>query len=376
MVGSLSGRPGLWMRVVANRGFFRCVCFSTAMNIFEFAQFDESRFAPPEALANAYYNCVQTGYDRMRTSRAVIAGLARNVAHILPATILRIESLGRTFGDYDIVIYENDSTDHTRELLDAWKSINPRVHVLTEDLEAPVNRPVRCSSRARWMAYYRSCVRQYIVDKLAPANSVILIDTDLIGGWSPDGIAHTFGHKDWDFVGSNGMIYKRLGVRSNHLAHFDAWAYRVDAAMTEMATSDVNAILFERGSSMVPLYSCFGGLGIYSYDAFSAGNYDGNDMEHVAFHQSMCDAGHDRIFLNPSQIVVYGRKHRKLDPYFHSVQASLLGRRILGCDAWHFHRRSDFAHWSANQLRQMLETINQRAIDQAKLLGQVASEAA
>ncbi len=325
------------------------------MNIFDFVQFDESRFPAIPAGAADYARFVQEGYERMRHKSVVIAGLARNVAHILPATILRIESLGRTFENYNVVIYENDSSDHTRELLLTWRELNPRIHLIFEQLEAPINRPIRCSSRARWMAYYRNAVQKYLLNQLPSADYVVLLDTDLIGGWSPDGIANSIGQDGWDFVGSNGMIYKRQRFKYNHLAHYDAWAYRLDNEMTPISTSEVNSIQFKRGESLLPLSSCFGGLGIYNYEAYANGIYEGDDTEHVGFHRSLIEKGFDRLFLNPSQIVLYGRKHRRLDKYMHALQSCFPIQQLFRMDSWSFHRRVDFSHWGTMQLRQMLE---------------------
>jgi hypothetical protein len=61
---------------------------------------------------------------------------------------------------------------------------------------------------------------------------------------------------------------------------------------------------------LVPVTSCFGGLGIYRMQAYAAGRYADDDLEHAAFHRSLLARGHRRLFLNPSQIVVYGRRHR------------------------------------------------------------------
>ena len=55
----------------------------------------------------------------MRQSRTVICGLARNIATHLPGTMARIERLGSMFADYRVLVYENDSTDATREY-GAW----------------------------------------------------------------------------------------------------------------------------------------------------------------------------------------------------------------------------------------------------------------
>ena len=67
---------------------------------------------------------------------------------------------------------------------------------------------------------------------------------------------------------------------------------------------------------MVPVTSCFGGLGIYRTEALLAGCYGARDCEHIDLHRSMREKGFTRTFLNPSQITLYGRKHRSLDPLF------------------------------------------------------------
>ena len=80
----------------------------------------------------------------MRDQRVVIAGLARNIAAILPKTVARVERLGSCFRDYRVVVYENDSSDGTLAQLQQWQSRNPRVALLSESCGDPVNRPVRC----------------------------------------------------------------------------------------------------------------------------------------------------------------------------------------------------------------------------------------
>ena len=119
--------------------------------------------------------------NEMRTHRVVIAGLARDIAGILPKTIERIERLGRLFNDYRAVIYENDSADPTRDMLQNWSDRNPRVCVVSEDRDDPVNLPSRCLSRAARMAYYRDHCQQIIARDYARFDHVILVDTDLAG---------------------------------------------------------------------------------------------------------------------------------------------------------------------------------------------------
>jgi hypothetical protein len=277
--------------------------------------FDEQLFPPVPEEAESYAGKVAQGYGRMATNRVVLVGLARNVATCLPATMSRMEELGNCFADYRVLIYENDSADATVSMLDAWARDNRRVCVQSDLHGDPQHAAVRCSHRAQRMACYRNACQQSVLKHWPDFDHVILIDTDLAGGWSLDGIANTFGHDHWDFVGSFGIIYKRRGLNINRYSHYDAWAYRNDALFTPLPTKYVNRILYRRGEPMVPLYSCFGGLGVYTMRAYRAGVYAGDDIEHVGFHRSLREAGLGRQFLNPSQIVVYGRKHRQLDDW-------------------------------------------------------------
>ncbi len=249
----------------------------------------------------------------MRQQRVVIGGLARDIQSVLPLTRARIECLGSLFGDYRVVIYENDSADETAEMLRLWSASNRRVTALSERRDDPVNRPTRCLSCAARMAYYRSRCQSHIAAQLADFDQVILVDTDLVGGWSYDGVANTYGHDGWDFVGAFGVIFRRVACFPNRLAHYDAWAYRRDRDFAPLTTKQVNSMLFERGQPLQPVSSCFGGLGVYTMPAYLAGRYDGSDVEHVTFHRELHRRGFCRTYLNPSQITLYGRKHRTWD---------------------------------------------------------------
>lgn len=276
-------------------------------------QFNEAQFPPSDAFREGYLRDVAMGYAEARRSRVVIAGLARDLGSILPATIARIERLGSLFQDYRVVVYENDSVDNTRALLQTWAQRNRRVRAVCEDRTDPVNQPTRCLDRAARMAYYRSQCQKAIRQQFADFDHVILVDMDLDGGWSYDGVAHTFAQSEWDFVGAYGIILRRERLTPNVILHYDAWAFRNDEQFTPLTTRQVNVMRYQRGQPLQSVHSCFGGLGIYRMTAYLAGEYDGSDVEHVAFHKNLYQKGIRRIFLNPNLIVVYGRKHRTWD---------------------------------------------------------------
>lgn len=281
--------------------------------VFSEVTFPEAVFPASESKASEYRQRVFAGLARMRQSSVVVCGLARNVAEVLPVTLARVERLGELFADYRVILFENDSRDGTAAVLTEWSRRNPRGRVLSETLGDCVNPTARCLRRAERMARYRNRYLDVVKSEFADFTHAIVLDTDLKGGWSLDGLADTFGHDAWDFVGSNGIIFKRLKRDWNVPVQYDAWAFRLDDKMTPLPVHAVNAMQWQRGQPLVPVTSCFGGLGVYRMPALLAAGYDGWDSEHVPLHQQMRQNGDDRLFLNPSQITVYGRRQRTWD---------------------------------------------------------------
>ena len=106
-------------------------------------------------------------------------------------------------------------------------------------------------------------------------------------------------------VGANGILCKTWGGVVDKPLQFDVWAFRPADTWVAQRASKINPKYWPRGEPMVPLNSCFGGLGIYVMDAMTKSAYDGSDCEHVPFHRGMKEAGLTEIYMNPSQIVLY-----------------------------------------------------------------------
>lgn len=272
----------------------------------DLASFNEDRFIPSPLRAEEYYSTVERGKEIAKTKKVVITGLARNIAPVLGKTMARIERTGQLFKDYRVVVFENDSRDNTADQLKGWSKINNRVNAICELREDPINPGKRCLDRATRMANYRNKYRTFIHENYSDYDSVIVIDLDLPGGWSYDGIANTFGQEtEWDFVGANGIIFKDYdGVHGRPL-YYDAWAFRKYGDWEPMLARQVNPLYWPRGEPMLRVNSCFGGLGIYKLKAMSISSYDGSDCEHIPFHRKMVKAGMDKLYLNPSQIALY-----------------------------------------------------------------------
>lgn len=263
-----------------------------------------------------YWAAVDRGRRVAANSHVAICGLARNVAGMIHTTRWRIDRLRSLFqADCPVFIYENDSSDATELALCGWRYRDPQCYVRSERLGDPVNPGTRCLNRAERMARYRNSLRQFVLDSLAAHTSyIIVIDLDLAGGWSNLGILNTLGQtQPWDFVGSNSILFKDWLDEPRRPLYFDVWAFRWAGSDKPTLAREINPLHWPNGSPMVPVNSCFGGLGIYRTEAFSRCSYGGGDCEHVTFHRRLREAGMGRLFMNPSQITLYNADEEELE---------------------------------------------------------------
>lgn len=261
--------------------------------------FPEDQYAPNPRFAAVYWERVTLGYQRAAMSRVAVCGLARDLGHGVGTITAALEQITAMFGDHLVFLYENDSSDGTAAALATWAMGDARRSCLSETYGRPRWRSVRSGARGDDMARYRNKYADAVRAINAGFDYVIVLDTDL-AGWSLDGIASTIGLDHWDACGSNGLAVHRGAV-----VQYDAWAWRALEQPAPMEAHRVNSQVYDRGHPVVPLFSCFGGMAVYTAAAFTAGRYAGGDCEHVSFHASMAKAGYPRLFCNPGMITVY-----------------------------------------------------------------------
>ena len=267
--------------------------------------FPEAFFLPSPYRKRDYEAKVKAGRDILAKSSVVVIGLARNIASVLPKTIYRIERLRELCKRSHVVVFENDSRDTTLDILKKWSQNTGCVTVLNDNFGHPVNQSVRSLTRATRMAHYRGICQHHVRKNHADSSYVVVIDLDIAGGFSLDGVCNSVGHKHADFCAANGILYHTVLGIQDYPVQYDVWAYRPRGDWQPVNNSVVNPLQFYRGDALVPVNSAFGGLGVYKTPAYLAGTYDGTDCEHVPFHRSMMNAGHKNLFLNPSQVVLY-----------------------------------------------------------------------
>lgn len=308
---------------------------------------------------------LQENYD-CRNEKVVICGVCKNVAVALPIMIKKIEKLGEEFKDYAVIIYENNSTDESKNQLLCWARNNKKVQLISEDLtyEQLCTRTIAHAKRdgapcrMELIAYARNQVLNVALsEKFDDFKFVIMTDLDFLEGWSALDVVETLKtHTPWDCIAANCM--------TRDTRYYDRYAFRDEdfpfgpEFIGEDFWQEANACSqsFDRNGNFKKVFSAFGGLAIFKRDALKGCEYSGyvtNDLklfyksiinklssevynkykhnknirkaqtdpeisfmansgydgpvvcEHCTLYASMILSGHDQIFINPKMICIY-----------------------------------------------------------------------
>lgn len=287
---------------------------------FSFLSFNSHRIFHPERYeialpeklkSSSEHQTIEKGKMIAKTKKIVIACLARNAAHIFDKASKRIEMIGELFGDYKVLLFENDSVDRTRSLLKIWTHTNPQVELLDcDDLgckDCKFNLldgyalGAWHGDRMKRMAFLRNRYLSHFKDH-CNHDYLMVYDFDLDGGISKEGILHSIGcESQWDAVFANGrMRLPPFGISSSM---YDGLAF-----VSSRKTDDLGIVarfielsgLNEKG--LLPVASAFNGLAIYKKECLRDARYhsvnDKLNCEHVGLHYDMIDAGYNRLYIN------------------------------------------------------------------------------
>jgi hypothetical protein len=259
--------------------------------------------------------------SRCLNHNVVITGLCRNIINVLPQTVARLRKTAELFKEAKILIYENDSDDGTSEALREECDGDSNI-ILKQDITGhKMYGKTRELARPMYLGKLRQMCNGWIrdINKFFPIDYIIVIDLDLDGGWSYDGILNSFGYDHWSAMTANGFEYKEKKIESeqgvDYLEYerlfFDTFAYKRYGSWEVVDSQETNRLRFERGEDPFRVYSNFNGVGIYKYEdmidcTFGAHqNPDGTVINEWSFmHNQMIKNGCD-IYLNPSLITLY-----------------------------------------------------------------------
>jgi hypothetical protein len=144
-----------------------------------------------------------------------------------------------------------------------------------------------------------------------------MMDLDIEGPISCDGLAHSFGgNKPWDSISAFGLMGNTVtwGVPFyyDHLVYDDG-----DAAMAyrplDVFKSFWRMWKHSRGDELIPVRSGFCALALYKMYIFTDKrdiNYTAKDGvyygDHNMLHNNMIACGYNKIFINPNMLLLVG----------------------------------------------------------------------
>ncbi len=225
-----------------------------------------------------------TAYAAKR-EKVIICGVGKNIAHALPNMVRKIEELGANFLDYQVIVYENNSTDNTAALLKQWAKANKRVLIISETVsdQELFNRTRshakrdEAPCRMELIAYGRNQVlKRALSEEFEDFNFLIMTDMDFTNGWQAANVIQAFSKSTpWDCITANGVDYGGT--------YYDRYAYRDDRFILgpEVIGEDFwselgrTPMYLDKKSGLKRVYSAFGGLAIYRKECLFGCTYSG-----------------------------------------------------------------------------------------------------
>lgn len=258
---------------------------------------------PDPEFVEDYALDVTMGRMQAKEQTVALVAICRNAMPWLPRTLELVEQTGAMFRDWSAFIYENDSTDDTKDVLAGW-SDGKRRHASINTNGRPHLNFTTATVRTHALAEYRATCQQFVKNGERP-DFVIVFDTDPWGGWSADGVATSVFHLNADrsLYGLAAYSWGEWGIGTP--IHYDAFAARLNH-WRQRDQQWFHHWHPPVGSHPVEFRSAFGQMAVYRTGRFLEGTYRGDDCEHVCLHRSIeaaaaHDAGeHTRLALNPS----------------------------------------------------------------------------
>jgi len=249
----------------------------------------------------------QTPREIMKTYNVIFAGTIRNVDPYIENTLKNIDLCGAKFNDYAVILYENDSTDNTRNILQTSKKSN-YYYIIEDNITEPL-RTVRLTNGRN-----KILEKMYEINKNNYYDFLIMLDMDdrTQSGKFVESIESCFetNMSKWDVLTGNqsGNMYDLWALRQKNGLDYDCWLEYHKHSNTPNAHYkyvDRHNIHHTPGQ-LLEVDSAFGGIAIYRLATMPKQcRYNGlhetgeEKCEHVDFHACIKDNG-GNIYINTS----------------------------------------------------------------------------
>ena len=261
----------------------------------------------------------------MHNKSIIVCSIVRDAEKGLKKNIPVIRELCRCFGDYKVVVYENDSKDRTKQLLKEWME-NDSEHVFAfmtdtdgkatiPNFRESIGNPFFGHKRIDRMAALRNQYMDLLWEKGWEADYLMVVDLDVAKIYLK-GIKTSFNESiAWDAVTAFGYS---LGptLKTRYHDTYALYLYGDETPQTEQKIADMRYQLASigNGKQWFRVASAFGGLAIYKMEAVKGLRYDvyeNNDdrievtCEHYSIYKQMQDRGYNKVYINPLMRIKY-----------------------------------------------------------------------
>lgn len=280
---------------------------------------------------SVFKDMAQKGKEHVKNKRIVFGLLTKNsVAHIHRMR-QKLSTLGKSFGDYHIVLFENDSVDGTREALFQWQKEDKHVTLLScchlGDCDCHLNwkdqmemKGFISETRINRMRMMRQLILDHIHASFSDYDYAAFMDFDLRGAIYEDGFFTSFYYPYWDVQFAAGytsmpltgslLLYDAIA----YLGENDTLPYKNKSELIKMMR-DLFYQNFQLRQLPIPtaLKRCrsgFNGLSLYRMKALKGASYTKTTFscEHIDLHLDLIRRGFDNIFFNPAMILFVGHQ--------------------------------------------------------------------
>ena len=253
----------------------------------------------------------------------IIYGTIRDIENDFFTSFLNLDIISEMFNEVYIIIFENDSRDKTRELLQKWYKIKqPKItkHIILKD-----NLDNIYPLRAHRLAYCRNYILNYIIDNNLHHHYQYAIHCDLddrFWGVNFDSIKTCFQYNltEWDV----------MTCVNKNVTYYDYWALRCEKSWFNINIFSCNAnnvdyhtktadfeTLLKNTTGLISVNSSFNGFGIYKISSLINCRYNARyqcekcnninsgcweDNDHIGLHKQIIN-NNGKIFINNQMFI-------------------------------------------------------------------------
>lgn len=270
-----------------------------------------------------FHERVIQGKHGAKNKRIVLCGLTRDSGIYIKTAINLLETIGQQFGDYRIIIFENDSKDNTRAKIQELSKINNKIILLdccTDELCNCKYNTINMykqlpKERIKKMALFRDKYLSYVKKHLYDYDYLLVYDFDLsaLGGKiNIDGLFHSLSFDKWDGIFINGRnsvpgsfgylttVYDPLAFISIDDHSLITYNLMVFMYVLFLMNKEIYKRKLNKQTALMPVKSAFNGIAIYKVSSIINSSYDGDSYcEHISLHKDMRNKGYSKLFLNP-----------------------------------------------------------------------------